>query len=233
MPTLLFIPGLLLTPRLYDAQVAALRGRYSIAFADTFGMNSITAMAEKALASVDGDIIPIGLSMGGYVSLEIARLAPQRLRAIVAMDSNATTDSPERKAERKRLIEMSSIGKFRGVTKTLLPQFIAEANLDDETITRPIMDMAEEVGRDNFLSQQEAIMERRDQMDTLKGLDCPGVFIVGSEDTPFVEPVRAMAEAIPNARYSVIDGAGHLPTLEDPDAVNAVLEDFLDSVISD
>ena len=42
-----------------------------------------------------------------------------------------------------------------------------------------------------------------------------------------------MAEAMPNARYSVIDGAGHLPTLEDPDAVNAVLEDFLDSVISD
>ena len=76
-------------------------------------------------------------------------------------------------------------------------------------------------------------MERRDQMDTLKGLDCPGLFIVGSEDTPFVEPVRAMAEAMPNARYSIIDGAGHLPTLEDPDAVNAVLEDFLDSVISD
>ena len=230
MPTLIFIPGLLLTPRLYDPQIAAFRNKFPIAFGDTFGKDSITAMAEDALGRAEGMIIPVGLSMGGYVALEMARLAPERLAGIIIMDSNAVTDSPERKAERQKQIKMTGFGKFRGVTKALLPQFIAEANLDDETITRPVMTMAEEVGRDNFYAQQQAIMSRRDQRDTLKSLECPGLFIAGSEDAPFIQPVKDMAAIMKNGHYVEIDGAGHLPTLEDPEAVNAAMAEFLDTL---
>lgn len=230
MASLVFIPGLLLTPRLFDPQIAALRGKYPVAYADTLGMDSINAMAEKALADITGDIIPIGLSMGGYVALEMARLAPERLKALVIMDSNANEDSPERKAERQRLIEMSRIGKFHGASKALVETFVAPTNINDETIIRPIMAMTEEVGRDNFFLQQQAIMDRRDQIETLRGLECPGLFIVGSEDAPFLEPVRTMAEVMPNSTYAEIEDAGHLPTLEEPDAVNDALEAFLDRV---
>ena len=227
MPTLVFIPGLMLTPRLYDPQVAAFRDRFPIAFGDTLNKGNITAMAEAALAATKDEIIPVGLSMGGYVALEMARLAPQRLKGLIIMDSNAATDSPDRKAERQRLIDMSGLGKFRGVTKTLLAQFIAHANLNDETITMPIMAMAEEVGRDNFILQQQAIMSRRDQFDTLRQLDIPGLFIVGSEDIAFLEPVRDMAAAMKNSTYVEIADAGHLPTLEEPDAVIDAMEGFL------
>ena len=227
MPTLVFIPGLMLTPRLYDPQVAAFRDRFPIAFGETLNMDSITAMAEAALATTEDAIIPVGLSMGGYVALEMARLAPERLRGLIVMDSNAATDSTDRKAERQRLIDMSSLGKFRGVTKTLLAQFIAHANLDDETITMPIMTMAEQVGRENFILQQQAIMSRRDQFDTLRQLDIPGLFIVGSEDIAFLEPVRDMAAAMKNSTYVEIADAGHLPTLEEPEAVIDAMEGFL------
>ena len=227
MPTLVFIPGLMLTPRLYDPQVAAFRERFPIVFGDTLNQGNITAMAEAALAATEDEIIPVGLSMGGYVALEMARLAPQRLKGLIIMDSNAATDSPDRKAERQRLIEMSGLGKFRGVTKTLLAQFIAHANLNDETITMPIMAMAEEVGRDNFILQQQAIMSRRDQFDTLRQLDIPGLFIVGSEDIAFLEPVRDMAAAMKNSTYVEIADAGHLPTLEEPEAVIDAMEGFL------
>ena len=217
----------MLTPRLYDPQVAAFRDRFPIAFGDTLNKGNITAMAEAALAATDDEIIPVGLSMGGYVALEMARLAPQRLKGLIIMDSNAATDSPDRKAERQRLIDMSGLGKFRGVTKTLLAQFIAHANLNDETITMPIMAMAEEVGRDNFILQQQAIMSRRDQFDTLRQLDIPGLFIVGSEDIAFLEPVRDMAAAMKNSTYVEIADAGHLPTLEEPEAVIEAMEGFL------
>jgi pimeloyl-ACP methyl ester carboxylesterase len=227
MPTLIFIPGLLLTPHLFDAQVAALREKYPIAFADTLGMDSITAMAKAALAGSKGEVIPVGLSMGGYVALEMARLAPRRIKALIIMDSTAAEDTPVRKAERRHLIGMSEIGKFRGVTKTLLAKFITADNLNDETITRPIMAMAEEVGKDNFLLQQQAIMSRRDQSKTLTKLDCPGLFIVGREDTGFIEPARSMAAAMQNGTYAEIEDAKHLPPLEAADAVSAVMEEFL------
>ena len=233
MATLLFIPGLLLTPRLFDAQVAGLESRFDIAFADTLGMDSIAAMAERALAATpgrdgDGELIPIGLSMGGYVALEIARLAPGRVGGLVVMDSNAATDSPEKRDERLRMVEMSAHGRFRGITRTLLAQLVAEASIGDEAIVGSVMGMAEEVGRDNFLLQQEAIMGRREQFDTLEGLACPCLFLVGSEDTPFLEPVRRMADTVENGAYVEIKGAGHLPPVEKPEAVTAALADFLE-----
>lgn len=231
MTTLIFTPGLLLTPRLFDEQINALGGRWPVHFTPTTGLDSITAMAEAALDAIDGPVIAIGLSMGGYVSLEIARLAPQRLKALVIMDSNASADPQDKRTERQRLIDMSSLGQFRGVTRTLLPRLVAEANLDDETITRPIMAMAAEIGKENFALQQRAIMNRRDQFDTLKSLDCPGLFMVGEEDslTPPAQ-VRAMADAMAGGQYVTIADSGHLPPLEAPEAVNAALLAFLDEV---
>lgn len=232
MTTLIFTPGLLLTSRLFDEQVAVLRGQYIVHHATNTGMDSITAMAEAALGAVDGDILPIGLSMGGYVTLEIARLAPERLKGIVVMDSNAISDPPEKREERQRLIEMSSMGKFKGVTRTLLPRLVSAINVNDETITRPIMEMAVETGQANFALQQKAIMTRRDQFDTLRGLDCPGLFIAGEDDalTP-PEQIRAMADAMPRGRYAEIRDCGHLPPLENPELLNEILLEFLATTI--
>ena len=229
MARLLFIPGMLLTPRVFEAQAGALHGRAEIGFAGTLGMSSIAEMAERALEESGGDaLVPVGLSMGGYVALEIARLAPDRVSALVIMDSNAGTDSPERREERQRIIEASGVGQFRGVTRGLLESILSEASLESETLADTVMEMAGEVGRDNFILQQRAVMGRRDQFDTLAALDCPLLFMVGSEDEPYIEPMRRMAEAAGEADYVEIEGAGHLPPIETPEDVNAALAGFLE-----
>ena len=229
MARLLFIPGMLLTPRVFEAQAGEFRGRAGIGFAGTLGMSSIAGMAERALEESGGDeLVPVGLSMGGYVALEIARLAPDRVCALVVMDSNAGTDSPERREERRRIIEASGIGRFRGATRSLLESILSEPSLKNETLADTVMDMAGEVGRDNFILQQKAVMGRRDQFDTLAALDCPSLFMVGSEDVPYIEPMRRMAAAVGGADYVEIEGAGHLPPIETPDAVNAALAGFLE-----
>ena len=229
--TLVFIPGLLLTADLYAHQTEALKGAYPIHHAETKGMDTITAMAERALDETSGKILPIGLSMGGYITLEIARLAPDRLAGIVVMDSAANADDDDKIMQRKALIEMSKIGKFKGVTRTLLPNLIAPQHLEDENLSKPIMAMAEEVGQENFTHQQIAIMGRRDQFDTLQRLNVPSLFMVGAHDalTP-PKKARDMAAAAKNSRYVEIADAGHLPTMEAPDAVNQALIEFLNEI---
>ena len=231
MTTLVLIPGLLLTKELYSAQENHLAALHPIHHANTFGMNSITLMAEEVLDETTGMIVPIGLSMGGYVALEIARLAPDRLSGLVVMDSNAEADSPEKKEQRQAFIKMSNLGKFKGVTRTLLPNLIASKNLDDETITTPIMAMAEAVGRDHFVLQQTAIMGRQDQFESLRRFDKPSLFVVG-EDDALTPPAmaRAMAEAAPRSQYVKIANAGHLPPLENPDAVTKTLVEFISAL---
>lgn len=231
MATLALIPGLLLTRDLFKHQISLLEDQFDLYHANTLGMNAITLMAEHVLDNTSGKIIPIGLSMGGYITLEIARLAPDRLAGLVVMDSAATADDDDKIKQRKALIEMSKIGKFKGVTRTLLPNLIAPQHLNDEHLTKPIMAMAEEVGQINFTHQQIAIMGRRDQFDTLKRLDLPSLFIVGEHDalTP-PQKARDMAAAVKNSRYVEIAGAGHLPTMEAPAAVNEALIEFLNEI---
>ena len=232
MTTLVFIPGLLLTQNLFDHQINALSGRMPIHHAKTLGMNSITLMAEDVLDNTNGKILPIGLSMGGYITLEIARLAPDRLAGMVIMDSAAIADSQERKEQRNALIKLSKMGKFKGVTKQLLPNLIAPQHLQNEELTSAIMGMAQEVGQVNFTHQQTAIMGRRDQFDTLSKLNrinIPSLFLVGEKDTltpPQV--VQDMAEATANSDYVKCPDAGHLPTMENPEFVTKTLIDFMD-----
>lgn len=231
MPTVALIPGLLLTRDLFKHQIPILENRFDLFHAHTLGMNAITLMAEHVLDNTSGKIIPIGLSMGGYITLEIARLAPDRLAGIVVMDSAANADDDDKIQQRKALIEMSKIGKFKGVTRTLLPNLIAPQHLEDESLTKPIMAMAEEVGQENFTHQQIAIMGRRDQFDTLKRLNVPSLFMVGAHDalTP-PQKARDMAAAAKNSRYVEIADAGHLPTMEAPNAVNQALIEFLNEI---
>jgi pimeloyl-ACP methyl ester carboxylesterase len=231
MTTLALIPGLLLTKDLYLAQEPRLAEGHAIHHANTLGMNSITLMAEEVLDETSGMIVPIGLSMGGYVALEIARLAPDRLSGLVVMDSNAEADSAEKKDQRQAFIKMSNLGKFKGVTRTLLPSLIAAKNLDDDSITGPVMAMAEAVGRDHFVLQQTAIMGRQDQFETLRRFDKPSLFVVGEHDalTP-PAMARAMADAAPQSRYVEIKDAGHLPPLENPEAVTEALVEFVTSL---
>ena len=231
MPKLVFIPGLLLTSTFFSNQAEALGGQYEIAYADTIGLDTITAMAERLLDEVNGNFTPIGLSMGGYITLELARLAPDRLDAMVVMDSAAHQDSEEKIKTRKALIEMSYLGKFKGVTRTLLPSLIAPHHLKNDDLCQHIIDMAGMIGHENFVLQQKAIMSRRDQFDTLRGLDKASLFVVGDVDvlTP-PEQVLAMADATRGSHFVEIANTGHLPPIESPKATNRVLAEFLDKI---
>ena len=240
MPQFVFIPGLLLTASFFDNQIEALLGDtasdpyfgYDIHHAETTGLDTVNAMAERILDEVEKNFIPIGLSMGGYITLELARLAPDRLDAMVVMDSNAIADTPERIETRKSLIEMSYLGKFKGVTRSLLPSLIAPHHLDDEPLCQQIMEMASDIGQDNFVLQQQAIMTRRDQFDTLSSLNLKSLFLVGDVDalTP-PEQVRAMANATRGSRYIEIANTGHLPPIESPEATSTALSNFLKNLI--
>jgi pimeloyl-ACP methyl ester carboxylesterase len=91
-----------------------------------------------------------------------------------------------------------------------------------------VREMAERVGREAFLRQQQAILQRPDSRPMLPGIQVPTLVAVGEQDilTP-PELAEEMAAAIPGARLAHIAQAGHLPTMEQPDVVNAVLREWL------
>jgi pimeloyl-ACP methyl ester carboxylesterase len=222
-PTLLLLPGLLCDGRLWRDQVAGLAGTRCVV-ADLTHDDSISAMASRALSLLpEGPLAVCGLSMGGYVALEIFRLAPDRMRRLALFDTSARPDTPEQTRRRKALLALSESGMFRGVTPRLLPQLLAPANLAGP-LGAEVMAMAERVGRPAFHRQQRAIMQRRDSRPDLPRVAIPTLVGVGEHDS-LTPPHLAeeIAGLVPGARLAVVPRAGHLPSMEQPAAVNALL----------
>ena len=228
LPTPIFIPGLVCTADLFAAQRAGLVHPVAPLVADTLRRDSLADMAGAALDMVDGPVVPVGLSMGGYVALEMARLAPERIGGLALLNTAYGTDGPDKRQQRLATIEMAKSDRFRGVTRHLMKSFLSPAAMADEALVARVIAMAEAVGRENFILQQQAILNRRDQSDTLRRLAVPALVLCGSLDTLTPPDIsRQMAALAPQAELVILDEVGHLSTMEAPDRVTAHLNAYL------
>ena len=185
-------------------------------------------MAQRVLSEAPESFALAGLSMGGYVALEIARQAPDRIARLALLDTSARADGYEQTARRQALIDLARRGEFKGVTRRLLPQLVHPDRLNDSQLTETVFAMAERLGRETFQRQQRVIMNRPDSRRDLGLIHCPTLVLCGRQDilTPLAVS-EEMAEKIPRASLAVIEDCGHLAPLERPRAVNAALRDWL------
>jgi pimeloyl-ACP methyl ester carboxylesterase len=228
LPTLLLLPGLLCDARLWREQVAGLADCAQCVVADLTLDDRLGPMAARALAALpEGPVSVAGLSMGGYVALEVMRQAAPRISRLALLDTSARADTPEQSRRRRGLLALSEAGHFRGVTPRLLPSLLHPDNLAGP-LGAEVMAMAERVGRPAFHRQQRAIMHRSDSRPDLPFIRVPTLVAVGEGDvlTP-PELAAEMAAAIPGARLASLPGCGHLPPMEAPGLVTQLLREWL------
>ncbi|SDB66090.1 alpha/beta fold hydrolase [Belnapia rosea] len=226
-PDLLLLPGLLCDAALWEAQLLGLGSLVRCHVADVAQDTSLAEMAARALAMAPPRFALAGLSMGGYLAFEILRQAPERVTRLALLDTSARADTPDQARRRRGLISLARSGLFRGVTPRLLPQLVHPDNLQGP-VGQAVIAMAERVGRDAFLRQQAAILGRPDSRPDLPGLRLPTLVAVGEADqlTP-PELSEEIATGIPGARLHRLPGCGHLPPMEAPEAVTALLREWL------
>ena len=236
--TPVLIPGLLCTTELFRDQLQALcdlavrdPAVNAPEVADTLSHDSMEAMAVAALTATKGPVVAIGLSMGGYVALEMARLAPDRVQGLALLSTSYKSDTAEKRAQRMATIKMAESDRFRGVTRHLLGSFLSPTALADEALVTRVLRMAQDVGRDVFISQQTAILNRRDQSDTLAAYQGEVMILCGLLDelTP-PERSREMAALAARADLQILPEIGHLSSLEAPQAVSDAVIELLQRV---
>lgn len=223
------VPGLLCDAALWTPQVEALADGVPTSVADTTRHDNFPDMARALLAAAPpGQFSLAGLSMGGYVALEVVRQAPERVARLALLDTNAHADTPEKRQARLDFIALAERGRFPGVTDALLPLLVHPERLGDADLVGIIKAMAKRVGVAAFIRQERAIMERIDSRPHLAAIRCPTLVLCGREDrlTPLDAHVE-MAHGIAGAALAVIERCGHLSTLERPDEVNEALRRWL------
>jgi len=228
-PVLVLVPGLLCDALLWQSQIAGLGESAECWVADHTRSETMAQIAADILAATPFKAFALaGLSMGGYVALEIMRQAPERIERLALLDTTARPDPPEASKRRLGFIRLTERGRFMGVTDTLLPQLIHPEHLADGGLTATIKTMARNIGKAAFIRQERAIISRADSLPLLPRIECPTLVLCGRQDgvTP-PERHEEMAAAIPNAKLEIIKRCGHLSPLEQPQAITAALAAWL------
>ena len=167
--------------------------------------------------------------MGGIVAMEIMRHAPERVTHLALMATNPKAEDPAVSANREHQKAQVRQGHLRAVLRDeMKPNYLTDSAHKNDILDL-CMTMAMDLGPEAFLSQSEALATRPDQQDNLKLVNVPSLILCGKEDRlcPLDRHVL-LAQLIPGARLEVIDGAGHLPTLEQPEATTTALRIWLD-----
>lgn len=227
--TLVLIPGLANTSSLYEAQIRALSPLRKVVVADHARDDSMAGIAARLLAAAPERFALAGLSMGGYVAMEVLRQAPERVERVAFLDTTARPDTEQAREERLRMIALAEGGRFEDVVSRLWPRLVSKRGQEDAGLKARVTGMMREVGPEAYVRQQRAILSRPDSRSLLPQIEIPALVLVGEEDaiTP-PDVAREMAEMIEWASLVVVPGAGHLSTLERPEEVSRALRIWLE-----
>jgi len=225
---IVLVPGLNCSPRLYGPQVPALWRLGPVTVANHTGDDTMAAIARRILDGAPPRFALAGLSMGGYIALEMVRQAADRVARLALLDTGARADPPEAQDVRKQRIALAESGRFAEMTDSMWPLLVPPDRRADAALKQVYLDMCNDVGPQAFVRQQKAIMGRVDSRPLLPSIRCPTLVLVGAQDelTP-PHLAEEMAAAIPGARLVKVPDCGHLSTLERPEAVTAELMAWL------
>ncbi len=227
---IVLVPGLNCSARLYAEQIPALWRFGPVTVADHTRDDSMTAIAARILIAAPPRFALVGLSMGGYIAMEMTRQAPQRVAKLALLDTGARPETAEQTEGRQRRIELTKGGRFTETVDAHFPLVVHRNRHGDLALTKLVRVMAEETGAAAFLRQQQAIIGRLDARTGLAAIKCPTLVLVGDGDelTP-PHLSEEIAAVIPGARLVVIADCGHLSTLERPQAVTQALVEWMES----
>lgn len=225
---IVLVPGLNCSPRLYEPQFPALWRFGPLTVADHTRDATMAAIAKRILDSAPPRFALAGLSMGGYIALEMTRQAPVRIAKLALLDTGPTDDPPERQAKRRADIAAAQVGRFDEIIDAQFPLYVHPSRANDAALNATYLAMCHDVGPQAYVRQQKAIMERVDSRPLLPSIRCPTLVLVGEQDiaTP-PQLSEEMAAAIPGARLVRVPDCGHLSTLERPEAVTKAMTEWL------
>ena len=227
-PAVVFLPGLLCDADIWRDQMAALAGDFEVFCPGLLDHASIEDMALEVLAQAPARFALCGHSMGGRVALEIVRRAPERVERLALLATGFHPARPGEADSRDALLRIARAEGMASLAARWLPPMLARHRTGDAALMRRLTAMVERADPAIFRRQINALMNRPDAHAMLGGVACQTAVIVGRLDTwsPIAQH-HELAASIPDAYVTVIEDAGHMSPVEQPQAVTAALADWM------
>jgi pimeloyl-ACP methyl ester carboxylesterase len=236
--------GVLFSGRSFQWQVARLRDRYRCVTADWRGQGRSPASESgydmdtltQDVVSVIGElglekVHYVGLSMGGFVGMRLGARHPELLRSLTLIETSAERETFRNALQYRLLAFVYGLVGPQPVKSQVLPVLFGPTYRADPRSTGEIDAWIAELATSDRAGVKKAIqgvIERAPVLAEIGGITVPTLVVVGVDDvaTP-VAKSAAIAAAIPGSRLEILPDAGHSSSIEQPDAVADLIEEFL------
>lgn len=243
--TLLLIHAFPLTARMWEPQLGLSAEGWHVVAPHLRGLGDGASQAPSgSMDEYAADLVDLldalgveqaviaGLSLGGYIALALYRRAAGRFRGLVLSDTRSEADTPEARQGRMKMLALVREQGPAAVAEQMIPRLLAPETVTTQPdLVERVRGMIVSNGVAGIAAAISAMMTRPDSTPVLEDIDCPTRVLVGEHDA-LTPPALAetLQRGIRRAELTVIDGAGHLPNLEQPAAFNAALAAFLGSI---
>lgn len=223
MTRILLIPGLICDAHVWQGCLDALAG-HDVAVADLALQSDITAMAEHLLAAHSGDLIVVGHSMGGRVAMEMARIAPDRLRGLALLNTGMAPLKEGELPKRAAIIALAHEQGMPALADHWLPGMMAAGIPPDPEVMAGLRAMVCRMTPDQHERHIRALIARPDASLSIGAWREPMLLMTGRQDiwSPIAQH-EEIARLCPQARLEVIEEAGHFAPVEQPAQVAALI----------
>lgn len=240
---ILFIHGFPLDRTVWRQVIATLTGWKRVA-PDLRGMGLSDAPAKYAISEYADDLAALldalhvskavicGLSMGGYIALDLFRRHRDRVRALVLVNTRAEADSEDARRRRDEMIALVKRDGTGALADVLVPQLLTPWSVTAlPHVVEQLRGMISGNPLAGIVGALESMRDRADSTELLAAIDVPTLVIAGREDRLIPATTsRALADAIPSAQFTQIPEAGHLAPLEQPVPTSRVIAEFLEAL---
>jgi pimeloyl-ACP methyl ester carboxylesterase len=214
-----------------------LRDRFTLIYPETWGRTSLRQTATDLASLLDevagGRAAVAGVSMGGYLTFELLRQAPEKVSAAALVDTTAFADDEERVVKRHQVLRLIREGRYPEVLRAFAESVLPAGRSAESQELEQVLAMGRTLGAQAFAAGLTAILQRGQYTDVLRLLRVPILFLCGEADALTPPAVaRRMAAEVPGARVEIVPGAGHLTPLEDPERTAATLRSFFEGALA-
>lgn len=227
MDPLVILPGFMQDARAFLPQVVHLGADRQIVLPRMEG-ETVEQMSLSAIRDLPRRFTLMGHGLGGDVAIDVLRRLPEAVTRIVLVSTDALPETPAIAASREARLVTARAGRLADALASDVPaSALANSDWRDDVLAL-VQDMALGLGIEAYVRQTRALQRRPDQQRTLRKLRVPALIIAGAEDS-LLPPRRQefLAGLMQFGRLHIIEAAGHLPQLEQPEAFSDALRDFL------
>ncbi len=194
-------------------------------------------LAEDCLKLLDAihvsqPVILCGLSMGGYISFAFYRKYPERVAGLILAATRASADTPEGKAKRDQAVDLAQTHGVKRIADNMLPIMLSPKTYDSQPeLVKRVKAIMQSTSLDGVIGDLLGMKERPDSTPILSQIDKPTLILYGEDDQiiPLTE-MEVMQASIPGSNLVIVPDTGHLLNMEQPQAFNQAVQDYLETL---